>query len=135
MKNISRNKCYDKLIEVLNKGECLIIMIDQDSIKVRGEFSQFFGKKAYTPLGSARLALETGASVVPMATYRNKDNTYTFKIHEALNFIETGDREKDLFLNTQRYNDEIEKMILAEPTQWVWMHKRWNTTPKNLKEY
>ena len=86
MKNITRSSCYDQLVSELKNGHCLIIMIDQDSKNIRGEFLSFFGKPAYTPLGCARLAMETGATVVPMNTYRNSDNTYTFKILPEIEF-------------------------------------------------
>ncbi|MDL2252079.1 lysophospholipid acyltransferase family protein [Odoribacter sp. OttesenSCG-928-J03] len=136
MKNISRKKnTYEKLVDVLHNGECLIIMIDQDSKKVRGEFLQFFGMNAYTPLGCARLAMETGAAVVPMATFRRPDDTYLFKILPEEEFQLSGDKEFDLRHNTQIYNDIMESLIRQYPTQWVWMHKRWNTTPKSLKEF
>ena len=135
MKNISRKKCYDALVQVLNQGECLIIMIDQDSKKVKGEFLKFFGIDAYTPLGCARLAMETGAAIVPMATLRNADDTYLFKILPEVPLQLTGDQEYDVRHNTQIHNDVIESIIREYPTQWVWLHKRWHTTPENLKAY
>ncbi|KAA6301509.1 MAG: Lipid A biosynthesis palmitoleoyltransferase [Candidatus Ordinivivax streblomastigis] len=136
MKNISRKKdTYEKLVEVLLKGECLIIMIDQDSKKIRGKFLKFFGLNAYTPLGCARLAIDTGAAIVPMATFRNADDTYTFKILPEIPLEITGDTDYDLQRNTQIHNDVIESLIRQYPEQWVWMHKRWDTTPENLCAY
>lgn len=136
MKNISRcGKTFDSLKGVLNKGECLIIMIDQDSKRVRGEFLKFFGMDAYTPLGCARLAMETGASIVPMATFRRPDNTYVFKILPEVPLQLSGNMEYDLKYNTQIHNDILEKLIREHPEQWVWMHERWNTTPQILEEH
>jgi KDO2-lipid IV(A) lauroyltransferase len=138
MKNISRkdkSNSYEKLIERLSQGECVIIMIDQDSKKIRGEFLQFFGMQAYTPLGCARLAMETGAAIVPMATFRKNDDTYLFKILPEVPLKLTGNMEYDLRYNTQIHNNIIESLIRLYPTQWVWMHKRWHTTPEKLKSY
>jgi len=135
MKNITKKNSYEKLINVLSAGECLIIMIDQDSKNNRGDFLKFFGRDAYTPLGCARLAMETGAVVVPMATFRNSDNTYVFQILPEIPFKSTGNIDYDLHHNTQIYNDVIESLIREHITQWVWLHKRWDTTPKKLKEY
>lgn len=136
MKNISRNgKTFCQLKEVLEKGECLIIMIDQDSKKIKGEFLKFFGKEAYTPLGCARLAMDTGASIVPMATYHNPDGSYLFKILPEVPLELTGNAEFDLKHNTQIHNNILEQMIRYQPEQWVWMHKRWDTTPQKLHEY
>lgn len=134
MRNISREGSYQKLVTALKNGECLIIMIDQDT-KVKGLFVDFYGKKAYTPMGVARLALETEAIVVPMATTRVADSSYRFTIYPELKTIRTGDTEKDLYDNTQLETNMIEKIIRESPTQWVWMHRRWKTTPENLKVY
>lgn len=135
MKNITKKNSYEKLVNVLSAGECLIIMIDQDSKKSRGDFLKFFGRDAYTPLGCARLAMETGAAVVPMATFRNPDDTYLFKMLPEVPFESTGNPDDDLRHNTQKYNNVIESLIREHITQWVWLHKRWHTTPKSLKEY
>ncbi|MDL2213083.1 lysophospholipid acyltransferase family protein [Bacteroides sp. OttesenSCG-928-N06] len=136
MKNISRDgNVFDRLKEVLTKGECLIIMIDQDSKKIKGEFLKFFEMEAYTPLGCARLAMETGAAIVPMATFRKPDDSYIFKIYPEMHLELTEDCTFDLCHNTQLHNNTLEEIIREYPTQWVWMHQRWDTTPEKLKEY
>lgn len=134
MKNIPRQGSYQKLVNALHAGECVVIMIDQDTL-VKGVFVDFFSKKAYTPMGVSRLALETGAAVVPMATVRQKDNSYKFVIKPELKTICTGNMESDLLENTQQQTTALEQIIRENPTQWVWMHNRWNTTPESLAEY
>jgi KDO2-lipid IV(A) lauroyltransferase len=134
MKNISRENSYKKLVKALEAGDCLIVMIDQDT-KVKGVFVDFYGKKAYTPMGVSRLALETGAIVVPMAMVRKEDSKYKFIIRPPLETINTGNLEKDLYDNTQQQTLVLEKIIRQYPTQWVWMHRRWKTTPESLAAY
>lgn len=134
MKNISRDGSYQKLVEALTKGDCLIVMIDQDT-KVKGVFVDFYGKKAYTPMGVSRLAIETGAIVVPMAMTRKNDGNYKFIIQPPLETINTGNTEQDLYDNTQQQTLVLENIIRQYPTQWVWMHRRWKTTPENLAAY
>lgn len=135
MRNIPRDHCYDQLVELLRNGECLIIMTDQDSKHIRGEFVEFLGFKAYTPIGCSRLAAETGAAVVPMFTIRNSDNTYTFNIYPELKPIYAPDGSYDIIANTKLQNDVYSQIILEYPEQWVWMHKRWDTTPEVLEQY
>ena len=134
MKNISRGNVYEQLIEVLNKGECLIIMTDQDC-STKGVFIDFFDKPAYTPIGIVRLAQDTKAVIVPMFTIRKPDKKYIFKILPEVPLIETGDIEKDLLENTKIHSDIYEKIIREYPEQWVWMHQRWKTTPESLERY
>lgn len=133
MKNFSRqDHCYDKLVEALKNGDCMIIMIDQDSMNIRGEFLDFFGHKAYTPLGCTRLAIDSGAAIVPMFTIRTGDGKYLFKILPEVPLELTGDMDYDLRHNTQIHNNVIESIVREYPDQWIWMHKRWKTTPEAL---
>lgn len=134
MHNFSRDHSYNKLVQALNNGECMILMIDQDT-KVRGVFVDFFGHRAYTPLGCARLAFETGCAVVPMATIRVGNCQYRFEIQPELPLIDTGNLEADLTANTQAETKAMEKFVARYPLQWVWMHRRWRTTPESLAAY
>ncbi|MCL2072309.1 MAG: lysophospholipid acyltransferase family protein [Marinilabiliaceae bacterium] len=134
MKNIGRGSKYPQLIEVLKKGECLIIMTDQDT-KTKGVFVNFFGKPAYTPLGVARLAFDSKAVVVPMFMIRKPDKKYCFKILPPVPFIDTGNLEHDLYENTRIHTEIYEKMIAQYPEQWVWMHERWKTTPEEVERF
>lgn len=134
MKNISRGKAYPLLIEALAKGECMIIMIDQDTL-VKGTYVDFFGKKAFTPIGAARLALDSGSPVVPMFMKRLPNNRHQFTIYPALETIRTGNDDHDLVENTKLYTQVIENIIRETPDQWVWMHERWKTTPEIEKAH
>ncbi len=134
MKNISRGNAYSALIDALKKGECLIIMIDQDT-QTKGVFVDFFGMPAYTPVGAARLAIDSGAPVLPMYMKRKSGNRHQFTILPALELIQTGNMDSDLHENTRRYTETIEAIVKEVPEQWVWMHQRWKTTPEDVELY
>ncbi len=134
MINIARDGSYKKLIEVLNGGNCLIIMADQDT-KVKGEFVPFYGKPAYTPIGISRMALDTEAAVVPMAMTRKDNGLYKFTIYPELKTIRTDNYDSDCVENTHIQSEEYERIIRQTPTQWVWMHRRWKTTPESLAQF
>lgn len=134
MKNISRGNAYPALIDALNKGECLVIMIDQDT-QTKGVFVDFFGIPAYTPVGAARLAIDSGAAVLPMYMKRKPNNRHQFTILPALELLQTGNLDSDLLENTRRYTERIEAIVKEVPEQWVWMHQRWKTTPQDVELY
>lgn len=131
MKNITREGSYQALTEVLNRGECLILMTDQDT-RVKGIFVDFLGHSAYTPLGASRLLADTEAALVPMAMTRKEDGNYRFHILPEIPIIKTDDVDADLKANTQNQNNFYTEIIRKFPTQWVWMHRRWKTTPASL---
>jgi len=128
--NFERGGSYQSLVNNLKEGKCLILMIDQDT-KVKGCFVKFFGRQTFTPLGASRLAMDTGAAVVPMAINRKNIKKYTFEIYPEIPLVKSDDVVKDLIQNTQNQSDIIEKIIKKNPAQWVWMHRRWKTTPAN----
>lgn len=133
LKNLSRGKTYPLLIEALNNGDCLIIMIDQDT-KVKSVFVDFFGKPAYTPIGAALLALDTDAAVVPMSMKRKENNKHVFTIKPEIELVKTGNKEKDILENTKKFSLVIEEYVRNAYDQWVWMHERWATTPEKVEE-
>ena len=132
LKNLSRGKTYPLLLEALNNGDCLIIMIDQDT-KVKSVFVDFMGTPAYTPIGAALLALDTEAAVVPMSMKRLPNNKHQFTIKPEIPIIRTEDKQADLLENTKQFNKVIEEYVWDAGSQWVWMHERWKTTPAEVE--
>jgi KDO2-lipid IV(A) lauroyltransferase len=55
---------------------------------------------------------------------------YRLRFEPPVELIRTGDTERDVFENTQRFAKVIEEIICKHPDQWVWVHKRWKTRPK-----
>ena len=129
MKYIARGSATREIIRALRRNEIVGLLIDQDTRHVDGVFVDFFGKKAYTPVGPVILAMKTQAAIVPMAVHIQKDNTHLVEIDEELDLIFTDDENYNRIHNTQICSDAIEKFIRKYPTQWVWMHQRWKTKP------
>jgi len=128
---LARGSSYKTILRVLSENNVIGILIDQDT-DVRGVFVDFYGKPAYTPIGAAMLAMDSGAPVLPMFYLRKPDDTYVFIIEPEIPLAMTGNRRADMEENTRRFHAVIEKYIRKYPTQWVWMHNRWKTSPAML---
>jgi KDO2-lipid IV(A) lauroyltransferase len=126
---IERGKETFRLIKALKLGGAVAILIDQDTA-VKGVFVDFFGKKAFTPVGAAVLALKTGAAVVPTIIYLGKDNQQHMELFPEIPVSITGNEEQDVLNNTQAFTAFIESQVRKHPEQWVWMHERWKTQPR-----
>jgi KDO2-lipid IV(A) lauroyltransferase len=126
-----RGSSYRTILRVLRENNLIAILIDQD-IDVRGVFVDFYGRPAYTPIGAAMLAMDSGAPVLPMFYLKKADDTYMFIIEKEIPLVRTGNRQQDMEENTKRFHRVIEKYIKQYPTQWVWMHNRWKTSPESL---
>ena len=122
-----------EMLKCLHGNGLLGILSDQDTDKVDGVFVDFFGRPAYTPVGPVVLALKTGASIVPCFIVR-ENGRHTIHVEEPLELLVTGDREKDLYVNTGRCSKVIESYIRKYPSQWVWMHQRWKQKPQNHED-
>ena len=133
VQTLARGSSYKTILRVLAENNLVGILIDQDT-DVRGVFVDFYGKPAYTPIGAAMLAMDSGASVLPVFYLKKDDDTYEFIIDEEIPLVKTGNRRRDMEENTRLFHAVIEKYIKKYPTQWVWMHNRWKTTPEMVEE-
>ena len=123
---IYRDESPRKALKVLKANGVLGIVADQDVNSVDGVFVNFFGQKAYTPVGPVALALASGAPLVPAFMLRD-DGLHRLIFEKPIDLSDTGDKEKDMTGNTQRWSDVVESYIRRYPEQWVWMHRRWKT--------
>ncbi len=133
VQTLARGSSYKTILRVLAENNLVGILIDQDT-DVRGVFVDFFGRPAHTPIGAAMLAMDSGAPVLPMFYLKKDDDSYVFIIEEEIPLVMTGNRRKDMEENTSRFHEVIEKYIKKYPTQWVWFHNRWKTTPEMVEE-
>ena len=106
-----------------NKG-LLWLALDQDARK--GDVGvEFFGVKASTPQGPAVLAMKTGCTVLPIYVKRKGWMEHEVIIWPPVDIVNTGDKERDKYANLKRMNESIEKMVLDNPEEWWWIHRRW----------
>ena len=132
---IFKNESARALLKILKEAGTVGILADQNTMPDEGVFVDFFGKSACTTTGIARVALHTGAAVVPGYAYWDASiGTYRLRFEPAVELVRTGNTERDIFVNTQRFAKVIEEIIRKYPEQWVWVHARWKTRPKGEPE-
>jgi Kdo2-lipid IVA lauroyltransferase/acyltransferase len=112
----------------LRKGHAVAMLMDQSVDWYEGVFVDFFNHRACTSTGMALLALKSEAPVVPAFMIRTTKGFHAV-FGPELPLIRTGDRTKDVELNTQQYNRVIESYVRRFPDQWFWVHRRWKTRP------
>jgi KDO2-lipid IV(A) lauroyltransferase len=115
------------MLRGLKRNEIVGIMLDQNMAWYEGVFVEYFGRPACTTTGLALLALHTGAPVLPGYIVRLPDGRYRLVIGPEVEIIRTGNRDADVFANTQRFTKIIEEAVRQYPEQWFWVHQRWKT--------
>jgi KDO2-lipid IV(A) lauroyltransferase len=84
-----------------------------------------FGIMAHTAPGPASFALKFGIPIQPMSVQRVHKAHYKVIVHEPFRLQDTGDTHADIEAGVRRINAFIEERVLARPSEWFWVHKRW----------
>jgi KDO2-lipid IV(A) lauroyltransferase len=120
---------YDQIVNVLETGRPLSMLADQDAGQ-RGLFVDFFGRPASTHKAIALLAIEHQAPVV-VGVARRIGPGFRYELRCA-QIIEPGEftgGADDARLLTQRYTAALEELIRQDPSQYLWLHRRWKHQP------
>ncbi len=122
------------LIAAMRAGDTVGVLMDTNMTPPQGVFVDFFGRAACTASGVARVALRTGAAVLPgFLVWEPAEKRYVLHFLPELQLIDTGDSEADAIANTQLFTTALENVIRRYPEQWLWVHRRWKTRPAGEK--
>jgi len=128
---IFKNESARAVLKILKDAGTIGILADQNTMRGEGVFVDFFGTPACTTTGIARVALHTGAAVVPgYAVWDESIKKYRLCFEPPIDLVRTGDPDRDIHENTQRFAKVTEEIIRKYPEQWVWVHARWKTRPR-----
>ena len=115
-----------QMIKALRKGEAVGLLPDQVPPDGMGLWSGFFGKDAYTMTLAARLAAQTGATVLVSWGERLPWGR-GYKLH----FYELDQGlDGDLDAAVGRMNVAMEGLIRASPSQYLWGYGRYKAPRK-----
>ena len=107
------------LIEYLKNNYSVALMIDQRVSE--GIKSFFFGEEALTTTIPAQLVKKFGCKIVPVYIERIDGVSFKIKFNEPIIYNNSATIE-DITLDLNKW---LEKMILNNPSQWIWTHDRW----------
>jgi Kdo2-lipid IVA lauroyltransferase/acyltransferase len=118
------------LIAAMRGEDTVGVLMDTNMTPPQGVFVDFFSRAACTAVGIARVALRTGAAVLPgFLSWEPSENQYVLHFLPALELVNTGDDDRDAIANTQLFTKTLEDIIRRYPEQWLWVHRRWKTRP------
>ncbi len=123
----SGSKGAKELIRALRSGDSVALLNDQkfnEGIEI-----PFFGHGAMTAPGPTRLAMQTGAPLIPMSIVRTGGINFRVTIHEEIKLADTGNKPADIRATVIKITEFIENQIRQNPTDWFWVHRRW---PKDM---
>jgi len=121
-----------KMLQALKEGKIIAFLADQNALRHRGIFVDFFGLPASTISFPAKISLKYNIPVIFGYNHLDED-TKTYKAYFKELDISKYNR-KDIKGLTQEFTREIEKAVRKKPYQYLWTHKRWKTRPEGEEE-
>jgi KDO2-lipid IV(A) lauroyltransferase len=126
MRVIPADRAAIGIVRAMRRNEVLAILIDTP-MAGGGVEVKFFGERTMVPAGPARIALRTGARVIPVALPRASGTSDQIIAMADLDvrLPNSGDPERDVQLLTQRIFAAHERFIRAYPDQWYIFRRMW----------
>ena len=119
-KQIKKGKSGTReLLKLFKNDYSIALMIDQRVSE--GIKANFFGEKAFTTTIPAQLVKKYSCEIVPIYIERVRDINFRMKINKPFNYSKNSSIDEI----TEDLNKWLERMILANPSQWIWSHDRW----------
>ena len=115
------------IFRAIKNNECVIFVMDQYMGPPHGIPVEFFGYKAWTAAGLSAFSMKTQMPVIPLYNFRRDDGKICIDVLDPVELEVTSDREQNIKVMTQKYNDALEQIVRRHPEQWLWVHKRWKT--------
>lgn len=109
---------YELLRERLIDNRIVCLMAERDLTRA-GVQVDFFGEPTRMPAGSAKLAIETGAALLPVHCWYEGDG-WRFEVHPAVDC-----RSGDIGVITQALADRFARNIAAHPADWHMLQPQW----------
>jgi KDO2-lipid IV(A) lauroyltransferase len=125
-----RGAARSMLTTLRTGGGMLGLLVDINVVRNKGIFVDFFGVPACTTFIAAKLALRTGAAMVPVfAPWEDRRQRFVMQIGAPLTIERSGDEKEDIRQLTSKFTKIVEDTVRRYPDQWLWIHKRWRTRP------
>lgn len=115
-----------EIMQTLQRGGCVGMLMDQKMND--GIVAPFFGRKAMTASGIARLALRYDCPILPVRIVREQGPRNVVTIYPPAPIPRTGDTARDELEIVNGINATLEQWIRERPGQWIWLHNRWSDT-------
>ena len=122
---ISKHHGAKRIFTLLRGGKAIFLLADQKTNE--GIAAPFFGRDAMTTPAPAALALKLKVPVLFASNRRLGGARFAVTVHPPLNFVPSGDADADMRAMTAAINLRLEEIVRADPSQWLWIHRRWPT--------
>lgn len=111
------------ILKTLKKGELVGILADQAVLPEEGVLIEVMGRPAWASKAPVIIARASGAAVVPVFIHR-EEGRQVITFHPEYRFG-NDESEAGITSDIQALSRYVEDFVVAHPTQWYWVHRRW----------
>jgi KDO2-lipid IV(A) lauroyltransferase len=130
---------YPRWKMVKDSWQCLeqnqVLYLLNDLHANDGIIVSFFGRPASVPAGALQMHKHIGSPIVPMYIVRQSGGKHKVVIEPPFQPEDTGNEERDLWVNTAHMTRIVEGWVRRYPRQWWWVHDRWKVRPKDVRKW
>ena len=121
---IYKKGALKKILSALKRNEAVVILMDQSVVSAEGVVADFLGKKDHIMKTPAIIARKTGSPVLPVFG-RRVGKGYLIEIGDEIELDKAENYEQAVYNDTIRFSGHIENYIKNNPSEWLWIHRRW----------
>lgn len=122
-KIIYKDNAMRSMISVIRKKGVIGLLLDQARFPNDGSKIPFLGRMAWASRAPVLLARKTGVVILPCFIHREGER-HVITIHPECVFSDDTSDE-GIAKDVKHYSEYIERAIIAHPTDWYWVHRRW----------
>jgi len=129
-RSVPLGRAARELLRALQRGEMIVLAADRNFTE-SGTWTEFFGRSALMPDGHVRIALRTGAPILPAFMLRLEDMRVRVFIEGPI-ILRKG--QDDVVSGMQRCVRIMERYIGRWPEQWMAFSPVWPRAPGERRE-
>lgn len=118
-----------EILRKLKGGEMIAMVLDQNRREGEGIFLDFLGVPALVTDAPARFAVRSGAAFVTFHAHMEPGGRHRLVFEPEIPVPPGVGEDEAVRRMTEEAVRRIERRILDDPAQWIWMHRRWRTRP------
>jgi len=120
-----------RALRVLQGNSLVALVVDRPLLEGKGVAISFFGRTTYVPAGPAKLALKSGAAIVPGFGWYGHGKQFYMRVFPPIfpRECKQENRGDEIARMTQCLYDAIEEMVRSWTTQWYMFRPFWAPAP------
>lgn len=129
--SIPKNNTLRAILRMRQQKERVLIGFLSDQTPTLNNihyWTNFLNQDTPVFTGLERIAKQTGFPIIYLDIQKEKRGYYKV----VIKLITDNPKDEPEFAITERYMSEVEKSILRKPAYWLWTHKRWKVSRKEM---